>query len=598
MAAIRFTLAAVVLIVLACTHATAQFPVTLTLDARSADVVQCPPTRADARYRITVQGTYSQWPQFTDCHGVDAVWVYDVPQEEIDAFRWPPKQVLGRPFVEIPHWVGDSTSYKIPPIGLDPLFEISFRKYLGFRINGEPLPAMPLDRVFHRYQHVRAGTGAPFTFQILDSTYNVVQGAVIPRHEDNCGSLTVTIEEIIDRDINICNAEPMVRDGEVVGIRIDASIVGLDSTMPSGTRNLLVEQGQLGIVADGKFICPDSLICDTGRTQPMSFGLLVDVSGSMEELIRYGNRNVRRIDALKTAIHAFLKTLQPGDSLFLMRFSDTVVLVRDWTTDTTAIGAAVDKLSLIGSTALHQGMIAALDKLSAHARPLKALVALTDGLNNRLPFAEEPVRDAIRKSNVPVYLIALGFAQSAEEQEGLATMRRFVQAAPSGKLFITTTGDELEEVYTTLANTVAKEECCRLYFKLGPCDRGQPKRTIRLVYIDGDRIVSKDLRVDCDLKVTSVDIGPSVENDPDVRSAIPTPSDDEAAYLLALPTPAHVRSTLVNTEGRVVSQVDHGILDMGGHRLTLPTVDLAPGMYLWRIATDHAAMTVKVAVRH
>lgn len=598
MSAVRFALATAVLVVLGCTQLAAQFPVTLTLQARDAQVVQSPPTRPDARYRITVEGTYSQWPQFSDCHGVDAIWVYDVPQEEIDAFRWPPKQVFGRPFVEIPHWVGDSTTYRFPPIGTTPLFEISFRKYLGFRINGEPLPAMPLDNVFHRYQHVRAGTGAAFSFQILDSTYNVAQGAVIPRHEDNCGSLTVTIEEIIDRDINICSVQPMIRDGETVGLRLDASIVAIDSTEPDGTRNVLVEQGQLGIVADGKFICPDSLVCDTGRTQPMSFGLLVDVSGSMEEQIQYGNRQVRRLDALKTAIHAFLKTLQPGDSLFLMRFFETVVLVRDWTADTALIGAAVDKLTLGGRTALHNGMIESLQKLATHSRPLKALVALTDGLNNIEPLSEAPVVDAIRAANVPVYLIALGFAQSVDELEGLAAMRRFVQAAPSGKLFITTTGDELEEVYTTLASTVAKEECCRLYFKLPPCDRGQTKRTISLVFVDGDRIVSKKLRVDCDLKVTSVDIGPTFEDDPEVLSAIPTPSDDASSVLLPLSMPSAVQSTVVDTEGRTVMTVDHGMLDLGAHRLTLDTSAMSPGIYLWRITSTTGVTTVKLAIRH
>lgn len=151
-------------------QAMAQFPATLKLSARNAGVVNSPITRSDARYRLTVSGTYSQWPQFPDCHGVDAVWVYDVPQQEIDAYRWPPKTILGAPFVEIPNWVGDSTVYSFPPVGfgVNPILELSFRKYLGFRLNGEPLPAMTIDKTFHRYQVVMAGTGEPLRMEILN----------------------------------------------------------------------------------------------------------------------------------------------------------------------------------------------------------------------------------------------------------------------------------------------------------------------------------------------------------------------------------------------------------------------------------------------
>ena len=90
-------------------------------------------TEVGKTYRITVEGTYSMWPQYQDCHGVDAVYIYDVPQEEIDAFRWPPEKIkIGSfevPFVELPHWVGDEKLWTFPPKEIaTPLFKLSFRK--------------------------------------------------------------------------------------------------------------------------------------------------------------------------------------------------------------------------------------------------------------------------------------------------------------------------------------------------------------------------------------------------------------------------------------------------------------------------------------
>ena len=600
MRCIRMTTALLAVVLLSSLSLQAQFPVTLQLNARSGDVITTPPTKSNARYRITVTGTYSQWPQFTDCHGVDAAWVYDVPKEEIDAYRWPPATILGTPFVTIPHWVGDSTAYAFPPkgLGVNPLFELSFRKYLGFRINNEPLPPMQLDRTFHRYQVTMAGTDQPISFQILDSTYNVALGAVIPRYEDNCGGLTVVVEEILAKDINICNATPIKSGNDVVGIRVDASIVRVDSTSLTGTRNELVSKDQLGIVADGKFICPDSLVCDTARTEPVSICLVVDVSGSMSELISYNGDFVQRIDALKSSIHSFMRKLKPGDSLSLIQFNSTVVLSQNWTTDTAKIGTAIDRIFASGSTAFYSALIQGLDKLSTHARQRKALVALTDGLNNQAPGEIAPVIDAIRKANVPLYLIALGFAGTADERLALDTMRLFVAAAPSGKVYQITTGQELEAVYTEFAENFAKDDCCRLYFRIPPCDKGQTKRTLRLVFVDGESTLSKKLTVDCDLKTTSVAPGHGDIDHPDALEAIPTPSHDVAHFDVISVIPGNIRSEVYSIDGMLLSVADHGFADIGVRRITIPTESLAAGVYVCRIIQGASVRTAQFIVQH
>jgi len=562
--------------------------------------VVTPPTRSGARYRITVQGSYSQWPQFANCRGVDAVWVYDVPQEEIDAFRWPPRKVLGTTFVEIPHWVGDSTVYAFPPkgLGINPMFEISFRKYLGFRINGEPLPPQPLDMTFHRYQHTMAGTGEPLRFQIVDSTYNIAQGAVIPRYEDNCGELSIEVEEILDKDVNICDVQPIKLGNDVVGLRIDASIVTLDSTTITGSRNELVAKEQLGIVADGKFICPDSLVCDTGRTEPISVCLVVDVSGSMEEEIPYGGSMVRRIDALKRSIHEFMRRLKPGDSLCLIQFNESVRLTQNWTTDTLALGRSLDRLQAGGFTAFYDAIIEATSKLSTHARRKKALIALTDGQDNRSRTTPAGVVGAIRKANVPVYLIALGFTGQPGEQEAVDTMAMFVAAAPAGRVSQVSTGGQLEAIYADIADNFAKEECCRLYFRIPPCDKGQSKRTISLVFIDGDRILSKRLLVDCDLKVTSVQPDDTRDERPQITDAIPTPSDEYAHVSMSFSRPGNVVTELYTIDGVLLQRIDQGFTDIGLRQFELDTSSLPSGVYICRVLNGLELRTARIVVRH
>ena len=599
MKSIRTVAIAAMLCLLAAPELLAQFPVTLQLPAGSGQPVRTPPTRPDARYRITVTGTYSQWPQFTDCHGVDGVWVYDVPKEEIDAYRWPPKTVLGRPFVEIPHWVGDSTRYGFPPsgLGLPALFEISFRKYLGFRVNDEPLPPMPFDPVFHRYQHVLSGTGQELSFSIRDSTYNVAQGAVIPRYEDNCGGLTVVVEEILPNDVNICDAKVISQNGQAVGLRIDASIVEQDTNMLSGTRNAFLNKEQLGVVADGKFICSDSLVCDTSRTVPISLCLVVDVSSSMLENVIYDNVMIKRIDALKRSIHRFMRRLKPGDSLCLIQFNETVRLSQNWTADTALIGIALDRLVADGNTAFYQAVIQGCRKLATHARANKALVAITDGLDNDSTTSTSDVFREIRAANVPVFLMALGFTGTPDEVAAIDTMRQFVAAAPSGKVYQITTGKELEDVYTQIAENFAKDDCCKLYFRIPPCDRGQSKRIVRLIYADGGRIISKELEVDCALKTTSVHTDDVVAPDADVLRASPTPSDDIAAVTMAFSRAGTVYTNLYALDGTPLQHIDHGHVDMGVTQLSIPTASLSAGAYVCRIVQGTDIRTVRIIVQ-
>jgi hypothetical protein len=339
-------------------------------------------------------------------------------------------------------------------------------------------------------------------------------------------------------------------------------------------------------------------VCDTGRTEPISVCLVVDVSGSMEEEIPYGGSMVRRIDALKRSIHEFMRRLKPGDSLCLIQFNESVRLTQNWTTDTLALGRSLDRLQAGGFTAFYDAIIEATSKLSTHARRKKALIALTDGQDNRSRTTPAGVVGAIRKANVPVYLIALGFTGQPGEQEAVDTMAMFVAAAPAGRVSQVTTGGQLEAIYADIADNFAKEECCRLYFRIPPCDKGQSKRTISLVFIDGDRILSKRLLVDCDLKVTSVQPDDTRDERPKITDAIPTPSDEYAHVSMSFSRPGNVVTELYTIDGVLLQRIDQGFTDIGLRQFELDTSSLPSGVYICRVLNGLELRTARIVVRH
>ncbi len=582
------------------TLALAQFPFTTRLDATSGIAISSPPTRPTATYRITVEGTYSQWPQFTDCHGVDAAWVYDVPQEEIDAFRWPPKRILTSPFVEIPHWVGDSTVWAFPPksLGLTPLFEISFRKNLGFRVNGEPLPAQPLNRSIHRYQIEKAGTGSAFVFQILDSTFNIAQQRTVARYEDNCGGLKVTVEEILPEDINLCNVEKVVSSGRVVGLKIDASILASDTNAVDGRVNRLREANQLGIAVNGRFICPDSIRCDQREAgNEMSAVLVVDNSGSMRSDISYENETITRMDAIKRALTRFINRMHPSDSACVIRFNDVVELRKDWTSNKQELITTVNDLNADGNTAFYDALSVGLAKARVNSSPNRFVIAMTDGVDNRSTIRPAQLVDAITQANIPIYLVALGFKNDPNELKALDTMRSFVAAAPRGKVFQIDRGAELDSLYGRLISEISEDECCTIYFTLPDCDPTMGSQKLQIVYVANDTLLSRSVVYSCDPVVTGVEIDPDSYTNQQSAIVQPTPTADRAEVIVLMKAPGKATLELIDATGSRVRSIEVVDAHEGLNRIGLDTQDLSRGVYYGRIMTPQGTTTFKLLIQ-
>ena len=563
------------------------------------------PTKANDLYRITVEGTYSMWPQYADCHGVDGLYVYDVPQEEIDAFRWPPKSFkianIEVPFVEIPHWVGDEKLYSFPPKEiLTPLFDLSFRKYLGFRIDDEPLPNVGLNTATHRYQIEKVGNGQPFKFQILDSTFNIIQEKVIPRYEDNCGKLIVTIEEVNpEKDINICDVGTICVDNVIVGLRLSAAIFAADSTKTSGKKNLLKEisLNQLGIVYNGEFICDiDSIVCE--RTIPISLGLLVDRSTSMRGAISTTDQTPR-IDASKSAIGSFIDKLKPQDSSFVMTFANDITLDQDWTNDKTKLKTSVNNINPNGLTAFYDAVLEALDKVSTSASPVRALVVLSDGARTTGSEWDDSFLQKISQKNIPIFIIALGFTTDPQDIEGREKIQLIANAS-RGKAFDVYNSGKLDSVYNQLGDEIGDDECCTIYFKIEGCDDSKDN-FLKIIYAPSDTVLlTKVVKFSC-----KCDSGGVVEvidfNDNDFDSDIefhPNPVNDLGKVIFSITQSSKVSLSITSISGVTVFTHDLGNLDFGRYTFDINTSKFKSGTYILNVLQNSTISSRKIIILH
>jgi Mg-chelatase subunit ChlD len=575
----RSILRLLTLLLAAAASASAQFPQTLRLEATSPAIVSSAPTRAGWQYTITVTGTYSMWPPY-DSYGVDAGYVYDVPQEEVLALRWPPEVIY-----PIPHWVGDTL--EVPPFTIPGMqFKFRTRDNIGFRYNGQPLADRGL-AASHRYQTTLIGDGRPIEFQILDSAFNIRQGRIVPRYEDNSGALTILVEE--RPFFNLCDVSTFCQGGQT-HLAIAASMLEYDST--GRPTNVLKDPSQLAVVVDGTILQADSISC-MSRT-PVAYTLVIDRSGSMK--FPYDGAT-NRLEALKRAAHGFLKTMKPQDQAMLITFSydDDITLDVAWTSDTARLGRGIDAIDPVGGTAWRDATYIGLDYASKHYNPLKAVVLLTDGDDTHSRRSIEQVVSRARGVNVPVFAIGMALVDSSERP------LRYLAAQSNGRFFQARDQRAIDSAFNALSQAIESDDCCTLYVALPRTVTSRAGvKTFEIVARDGGGLTAlQSYDVYVSDSCSGVSSAP-LELASTARVTVsPNPVSGSSTIAVTTPRAGALTVELVSAEGRVERLVSEAHVAAGTTPVALDGTRRPSGVYVVRVIVDgvEAARETVVFVR-
>src|SRR5262249_32134448 len=128
---------------------------------------------------------------------------------------------------------------------------------------------------------------------------------------------------------------------------------------------------------------------------PVSIGIIVDASGSMQNKLRTAT----------AAIDRFSHMIQPEDDIFLMSFASTTDLRQDFTNDRDQLTKALHGIHASGSTALYDALGEGLAKIKSGRHSKRAILLLTDGEDNGSVTTYSEVLDEIRRSEMLVYTL-------------------------------------------------------------------------------------------------------------------------------------------------------------------------------------------------
>lgn len=159
-----------------------------------------------------------------------------------------------------------------------------------------------------------------------------------------------------------------------------------------------VSASQLQLTENGQPVKAET-VSGEGEVGPLTTLLIVDASGSMND----GNK----LAAAKSAAHAYVDQMRPGDQAGLVTFNTQVRYVQEVTTDHVALNQAIDSLRAGDDTAMYDA-IAKGEEILAPLSGRKAIIVLTDGLDNRSRFKADEVTLQIGPSGLSISTIGLG----------------------------------------------------------------------------------------------------------------------------------------------------------------------------------------------
>jgi Ca-activated chloride channel homolog len=129
---------------------------------------------------------------------------------------------------------------------------------------------------------------------------------------------------------------------------------------------------------------------------PVSAVLVLDTSATVE----------KELKQLKDAATTFAEALSPGDRISVVIFSDEAELLLDWTTDMGRVRKTLKKVEKGWRTALYDAMYIAGNDQLKNIDGRKAIVLLTDMLNNQSSASFDDASRAIVQSQASLYVVS------------------------------------------------------------------------------------------------------------------------------------------------------------------------------------------------
>lgn len=159
-----------------------------------------------------------------------------------------------------------------------------------------------------------------------------------------------------------------------------------------------LQASDVSLLVDGQAVKTD--LFERSADSPVSFTILVDGSGSMGL--------AGKLEGARAALRTLLTQRNPSDDYSLHVFADgKVTELVPFTHDEAAVLRAFDRIRPFGKTALYDAILRMPDRTLLGENGSRAIILLTDGLDNASATDRLTMLSTLESIDVPVYPLGL-----------------------------------------------------------------------------------------------------------------------------------------------------------------------------------------------
>lgn len=130
---------------------------------------------------------------------------------------------------------------------------------------------------------------------------------------------------------------------------------------------------------------------------PISLGVLIDSSGSLQDKFRLSLQIARQVAA----------SLSSADEMFVMAFNSRVELKQEFTNNSQAIERSFANIHPHGETAVYDAIAAGLMEMQKARYPKRILLLISDGFDTRSKTKANEAEEMLRASKILFYAIGI-----------------------------------------------------------------------------------------------------------------------------------------------------------------------------------------------
>jgi Ca-activated chloride channel family protein len=192
---------------------------------------------------------------------------------------------------------------------------------------------------------------------------------------------------------------------------------------------------------------PQEITFFAGGGEPASIGLILDLSGSMDE---------KKLKTARNAVLRFMELSNSANDYFFIAFAGRARLLTDWTRDGKIAAEEFSKYNITtmrGPTALYDACYLAVEKMMSGAHPKQAILLITDGVDNESSYTYSNVRERLKETGVTLYSIVIvpeqasGFGPVEDDRTGLDEL----SALSGGKAYFLSSAKMIDETFDRIA---------------------------------------------------------------------------------------------------------------------------------------------------